>query len=90
MEMIYWDVGGWPLESVVEETRKLTKQLAADIDQLPERHADPVEKLGERLKQRPHTRTSLLTTSKRTAHFGILASRLNTMNCGACFGKFNP
>ena len=57
MQGIYWDVGGWPLESVVEETRKLTEKLALPMDKPPEPHAEPVGELSERLKQRPHTRT---------------------------------
>jgi hypothetical protein len=57
MEGIYWDVGGWPLESVVEETRKLAKQVALPMDKSPERHVEPVGELSERLKQRPHSGT---------------------------------
>ena len=57
MEGIFWDVGGWPLKSVVEETRKLTEQLALRTDKSPERHAEPVGELDERLKQRPDTKT---------------------------------
>ena len=50
MEWIYWDVGGWPLESGVEETRKLTKQPASPMEQSPDRHAEPVGDVGERAK----------------------------------------
>ena len=57
MQGIYWDVGGWPLESVVEETRKLTEKLALPMDKPPERQAERVAQLSSGSSSAPHTKT---------------------------------